>query len=854
MLQNKIPCKTRVICLYAAMVSATVGLRSFGMGRPVAIAEKGVVKLPVIVGSQASPSIRESAETLVAMLSRMTGGEGTPPRDGDGRTGLVVGRPQDFTALPFEIDFAEGPFEREKYLLRSGPDGLWLLGATDLAVQHAVWDLLYRLGYRQYFPGEVWECVPRKPDLQLAVDRVENPDFYSRRIWYNWGMRWGYNVQPYRDWCARNRMAQGFKLNSGHAYGGIRGANRQAFNEHPEYYALVEGERRDRGGNSKFCIANPGLRQLVVEHACRVFEQHPERDSISMDPSDGGGWCECEDCVAMGSVSDRVLTLANEVAEAINQMGLGPKYVGMYAYNQHSPPPSINVHPKVIVSVATSFLRGGYTLDQIIEGWRERGATLGIYDYFSVIAWDWNLPRRARAARPTYIRDSLLKFHANGARFHDAESGDAWGPYGLGYYIASRLLWDLDESKRMDELIEEFIRTAFDSAADPMRDFYRLLTVDTARRSNVDLVARMYRHLNRAYALAAEVPEVLRRLDDLVKYTRYVELYDRFAESTGDARIVARDAVVSHAYRMRESMMVHSYGFWARTVKQAAAHQKDHPLKDERPIARDEILQWVRDGIERYQPVEMGFESKSFSGNLKPIPTPREASQAPRGNFPQMAQGRQRFHLWLNEPGVLELPVTVQKVWANRPHQIELYSPKEVSLEPVAVNTEVRPDGKTYPVRLTSPYPGLHRLEIRDGGDYTRVEWPEKMPVVIESGADTEGVGNHFRGEWTLFVYVPRGTTTIGGWAARVANWAPRVSGTLIDAAGEVRHDFGESGNGWFAVAVPEGQDGRFWTFKKNHGIRQLMTIPPYFASSPREMLLPSEVIDKDFTEADARK
>ena len=91
-------------------------------------------------------------------------------------------------------------------------------------------------------------------------------------------------------------------------------------------------------------------------------------------------------CGTSTELVDRALTLANVSAKAINQLGMGDKYIGMYAYNQHSPPPTIKVHPKVIISATTAFLRGGYTLEQIIDGWKKQGATIGVYDYFSVIA------------------------------------------------------------------------------------------------------------------------------------------------------------------------------------------------------------------------------------------------------------------------------------------------------------------------------------------------------------------------------------------------------------------------------------------------------------------------------------
>ena len=62
-----------------------------------------------------------------------------------------------------------------------------------------MWDVLQRLGVRQYFPGATWEIVPAAADLRLAVDVAEHPAFAARRIWYNWGL-WGYNDEPLSNW------------------------------------------------------------------------------------------------------------------------------------------------------------------------------------------------------------------------------------------------------------------------------------------------------------------------------------------------------------------------------------------------------------------------------------------------------------------------------------------------------------------------------------------------------------------------------------------------------------------------------------------------------------------------------
>jgi len=785
----------------------------------------------------ASPTLWDTAKELAGMLE--AGGVGRCHVEfGNGSGGIVLGKPADFPALPYTVTFTGGPLQREDYVLRSRHDGLWLLGASDLAIHHAVWDVLHRLGYRQYFPGPTWEIVPDLRSIRIAVDTQEHPAFAARRIWYNWGL-WGYNDEPYRQWCVRNRMAQGFALESSHSYESIIAENRAAFDAHPEYLALVGGERKLRG-DVKFCIANAGLRALVVDHALRYFREHPQADSLSLDPSDGDQWCECDECrKQFPTIADRVVTLANAVGEALDQAKLGDQRIGMYAYNRHTGPPTIRVHPRIIASATTAFIGGGLTHDQVLAGWQQQGATMGVYDYLSVVDWDWNLPRGGKGGRPEQIAADLPRYHQLGARFYDAESGDCWGPCGLGYWQASRMLWDLKACAQSEALTEDFLTRAFPSAIEPMRAFYQLITADPQRRSSADLVGRMYRHLAAARSMASQ-PGVRQRLDHLVLYTRYVELYTAFADGRG-----SRDDVLRQAWRMRRTMLIHSYGLWCRLLSQQAALDPMHPLKDDRSFSDNEIAGFLTSGIAANQPVDPGFTPKTFSTTLIPA-TPRLAlNHVPAGRFPDAPQDQQRWWAWLPQAGALDLEVTIHKRWATRTPKLSLFAADSVHPDPVAVDESLRPDNQPHKITLRSPHPGLHRLETLDGGDHTVITWP-KIPLTIESGIDTPGVTSHMRGGWTLSFYVPRGTTMIGGWASRIANWAPPVSGRLLDGSGTVALDFTGRGDGWFTVPVPAGQDGKLWTFVDTQGQRLLMTVPPYLARSGEELLLPVEVVSAD--------
>lgn len=150
----------------------------------------------------------------------------------------------------------------------------------------------------------------------------------------------------------------------------------------------------------------------IIAHALDKFKK--TRDGQYLDGPQR--WRRLErnpESAKLGSVTDQALTLANEVAEAVNKKYPG-KLVGLYAYNYHSPPPSIRANPNVVISVATAFIKGGQSLDDIITGWAEKGATLGIREYYSVNTWDRDQPGAARGGNLDYLQRTIPAFHAKG--------------------------------------------------------------------------------------------------------------------------------------------------------------------------------------------------------------------------------------------------------------------------------------------------------------------------------------------------------------------------------------------------------------------------------------------------------
>lgn len=562
---------------------------------------RGKARLAVVVAPRASPRVKAAAAVLIEHLGRITGAD-FKLAAGDGTSGLALGKAGDFPALGLDAALEwEGLARRERYLLRSHARGLVVLGASDLAVENAIWDLLYRVGYRQFFPGPAWEFVPKLPNLAVTVEALESPSFYTREIWYGFGAS-DFNSASLDRWRTRNRVGGGFKLKTGHAYRAIIKRNKAEFDAHPEYLGLLDGKRR----STKLCISNPGLRALVARDASAYLQAHPEVDSYSVEPSDDRGWCECSACAALGSPSDRALTLANAAADAVAARWPS-KFVALYAFNLHSPAPTITAKDNVIVSVATALIKKNSTPEELMAAWQRKGVQhLGVREYYSVNNWDRGRPGRPKVADIGYLRESIPRFHGLGARFITAESSDNWGPAGLGYYVAARLMWNIEEAANAQGLIDDFLDKAFGAARAPMSEFYAVLSAGGKPRVSAALIARLYGLLARAAVLSDDAA-VRARLDDLILYVRYVELYDDYRTSAL-GRQEAFELVLRHAYRMRERGMVDVKPLFTDAPKRdwlvrlpADADWKvpepRNPLKSSRPFSRAELDALLTRGV-----------------------------------------------------------------------------------------------------------------------------------------------------------------------------------------------------------------------------------------------------------------
>ncbi|MFW6172117.1 MAG: DUF4838 domain-containing protein, partial [Planctomycetota bacterium] len=503
----------------SSLVAIALSINVAVAAGPAVLAEKGSAALPIVISSKATETQVQLAGELAGYLQRISGAAFEVVR-GDGSSGIVLGTLREFPYPAWEDALAvEGGDGREAYGVQTQPGRVLILGATDVGLDRGITRLLETIGCRWFFPHEVWHVVPKLKKVTVTLDETDRPAMLARRIWYGWGMWDGKVRDDYERWARRNWLGDSITVSAGHSWQQIIREKQEVFEKHPEYLALrtVNGgdtETQERGGE-KFCIANAGVAAVCKQWAIKRLQEDPSRDMVSMEPSDGGGHCECRACSQMGTVSERVFTLVNEVAAAVEEAFPG-KYVGTLAYNMHTEPPSFRLRPNVFVQMTAGFTRGRYTFDELLDIWPTKVDQFGVYEYLNVWAWTRDMPGAARGANVAYIRERFPLYYRKGARTMSCESGSNFGVNGLGYLVASRLMWNPEAD--VDAILADFYQEAFGPAAAVMQQYYERFDGDNRPLLSDHLLALAHQDLAEASRLAAGHADVLARLGDLKLY------------------------------------------------------------------------------------------------------------------------------------------------------------------------------------------------------------------------------------------------------------------------------------------------------------------------------------------------
>lgn len=313
------------------------------------------------------------------------------------------------------------------------------------------------LGCRKYSSRS--KLIPKQSSIILpAINDLQNPKINFRSLHY-WDAE---TDQEYIDWHKLNRIEDKWGL-WGHSFFKLV-SPAIYFNEHPEYFSLVNGERTAM----QLCLTNQDVLKIVINELGKRIKGASELKYWSVSQNDDIGACECEKCSALNkkheSYQGSLLTFVNQIAAKFPD-----KTISTLAYNFSRKPP-VGLKPLENVNIMFSAIdinrSKPFDTDPRSERFRKE------YDEWekltsNIIVWDYVVQftnylspfPNLHTLKPNF--DYFSKKQPEG--FFIQGSVEIPGEFAeLRTYILSKVLWDKDLD--IDKIKTEFLNNYYGDA------------------------------------------------------------------------------------------------------------------------------------------------------------------------------------------------------------------------------------------------------------------------------------------------------------------------------------------------------------------------------------------------------
>ncbi|MDQ1256979.1 MAG: hypothetical protein QG656_1580 [Candidatus Hydrogenedentes bacterium] len=254
--------------------------------------------------------------------------------------------------------------------------------------------------------------------------------------------------------------------------------------EHPEYYALVDGQRKleMEGGGPQLCVSNPEVIELVTQAVLKEIENNPSAKNINIAQMDNGNYCTCTNCAAIDAREDSHagahLALVNAVAERVEKTH-PDVLISCYAYQYtRKPPKTMRARHNVLIQLCSIECCDFHAIDdrscalnrsfcEDTAGWKKKADNIFIWHYNTNFK-GYLLPFPNLRG----IGESVAYFAKNNGRgvFMQAGGNSMSSEISdLRNYAMSRCLWKPGRDSWKEA--EEFCRLHYREAARPILDY-----------------------------------------------------------------------------------------------------------------------------------------------------------------------------------------------------------------------------------------------------------------------------------------------------------------------------------------------------------------------------------------------
>ena len=462
-------------------------------------------------------------------------------------------------AIVFRTDTSRlADLGQDGFEIRTDGERLCVEGGSSRGTLNGMYTLLEDyLGCRKY--SAAVEVIPQADRVTVPrgiCDR-QVPVITFRDLYYR-----GTNDQGYIDWHKLSHDTAGGKPDWGfwcHSFGQLLPAD-EYFASHPEYFALVGGQR----ASTQPCLSQPAVLEIMCENLARAMAVKPEARYWSVSTNDNFGYCQCAACAETdsveGSPTGSVIRFVNRVAERFPD-----KTISTLAYQYTRAAPRVtrprenvnimfcNIECNRSRPIATDSTSASFRRD--MEQWAELTDNILVWDYviqFKNLVSPFPNFHTLQPNIQYFVDNHVVAMFEQGNREVGGEFAD------LRAYLLAKLMWNPDADA--DALMNDFLNGYYGPQAGPcIRTYIDRLTaeLDESGRSlsifgaptdaansylSAEKLAEYGALFDRAEAAVAQDSTLLRRVRIARQPLRYAELEMTKLDPYGPAGIYMRGA------------------------------------------------------------------------------------------------------------------------------------------------------------------------------------------------------------------------------------------------------------------------------------------------------------------------
>lgn len=484
----------------------------------------------------------------------------------------------------------------EGFCIRGDGEHITITGNTSRGVLYGVYRFLEIFCNFRCFTKEV-ETIDTFDVLKIELDEIrEEPAFDFREAYFR-------NAFD-GDFCAKSHFnssladlskARGGRMkwfNFHHSF--IDLVNPEIyFEEHPEYFSLIDGERM---ALSQLCLTNPEVAEVAEKTLRSWIENNPECTVFSVAQNDNYRCCECPACQALtemeGSPAGPVIHFVNKLADAIKE-DYPNVLLHTFAYKHTVPAPRHVVARDNVIVRLCSFTCNYHKPFEVLakedpnsedavfvnalQDWKKHASQIYIWDYATDFV-NYLLP----FFHFHIMAENIRYFKQEGVRGMLEQGNFAYGGGAamddLKSYIIGRLLWNPNTD--IEPEMDRFIKAVFGEAAAPHIAEYIALMENGPKNYGLhikhypnapwitdELVAKADELFQKAFAVSEG--EYLRRIQREHLAVRYLQLTRSVPGTPGRDEAIDKfiDDVKSHG--ITEIMERNSLAFSKKCMKES---------------------------------------------------------------------------------------------------------------------------------------------------------------------------------------------------------------------------------------------------------------------------------------------